>query len=68
MDLNGKRIYIKRLRRHSEIWKEMTTKSEEFQEIVSEWVNDKRWGGAKYQVCLVVGLLICQDVIVAGIG
>ena len=65
VDLSGKRIYIKRLRRHSEIWKELTTKSEDFQEMVSEWVNDKRWGRTKYQVCLVVGLLICQDVIVA---
>lgn len=65
IDLRGKKIYIKRLRRHSEMWKELSTKSEDFQEEVPGWVNDKRWGRAKYRVCLVVGLLICQDVIVA---
>ena len=30
-----------------------------------DWVNEKRRGRAKYQVCLVVGLLICEDVVVA---
>ena len=65
IDLSGKKIYVKRLRRHSEMWKELTTKSEDFQEAVAGWVNQKRLGRAKYQVCLVVGLLICQDVIVA---
>jgi hypothetical protein len=65
VDLHGKKVYIKRIRRHSEFWKRITTESDDFREVVPEWVNDKRWGKSKYQVCQVVGLLICQDVVVA---
>lgn len=65
LDLKGKVIYTKRLKRIGEFWKEIL-KDEEFQETVAEWVGEKkRFGRAKYQVCLVVGLLMCQDIVVA---
>ena len=65
LDLKGKVIYIKRLKRIGEFWKDIL-KDEEFQETVVEWVGEKkRFGRAKYQVCLVVGLLMCQDIDVA---
>jgi hypothetical protein len=65
LDLNGKVIYIKRLRRHDDFWKEITTNNEEFRERVTEWLAEKSWRGRpKYPVCLVVGLLMCQDVVV----
>ncbi|MCJ1333888.1 hypothetical protein MMC10_010594 [Thelotrema lepadinum] len=65
IDLSGKKVYIKRIKQHGELWRELTTRSEDFQDEVPEWVNEKRWLRTKYQVCLVVGLLMCQDVVVA---
>lgn len=69
LDLRGKMVYVKRLTGHREFWKEMTTADPAVAKEVAGWVNEKRgWlglGGAKYEVCWVVGLLMCQDVAVA---
>lgn len=62
IDLCGKRVLIRRLRKYGEFWKEMTSRDEDFQENVPEWLQEKHWGRKKYQVCLVVRLLMCQDV------
>lgn len=62
LDLTGKKIYLKRLRQHPAFWKKLTTESDDFQTLVPEWVNEKRFGRRKHQVCLIVGLLLCQDV------
>jgi hypothetical protein len=64
-DLQGKVIHVKRLRQHDQFWKSLSSKDEESMQTVADWVNEKRRGRAKYQVCLVVGLLICEDVVIA---
>jgi hypothetical protein len=65
LDLQGKVIHVKRLRQHDQFWKSLSSKDEESMQTVADWVKEKRRGRAKNQVCLVVGLLICEDVVVA---
>lgn len=65
LDLKGKVVYVKRLSRQDDFWQEMTTKDPVMAEKVAGWVNGKRWGRSKHQVCWAVGLLMCQEVVVA---
>jgi hypothetical protein len=64
LDLQGKVIYVKRLRQHDQFWKNLSSKDEDSMQTVADWVKEKHWRKAKNQVCLVVGLLLCEDVIV----
>jgi hypothetical protein len=66
LHLSGKVIYIKRLDQYEEYWKNVTSKDDEFKHKVAAWASEKDfWGRGKRQVCLVVGVLLCEDVVVA---
>ena len=66
ISLEGKVVYVKRLKQHTKFWKALTSDDEEFKETVTDWLKEKRkWGRARNTVCLVVGLLMCQEVFVA---
>ena len=66
IDLTSKKIFVRKLRRLPAMWKKMK-EDEEVQENVPDWVHEKSRvrRKKKNQVCLVVGVLICQDVFVA---
>lgn len=66
LDLKGKVIYVKRLRQHPEFWRTIISKDDEFKDTLAEWLSDKTvLGKPKHQVCLIVGVLLCRDVVVA---
>lgn len=65
LELQGKVVYVRRLKQHLDFWKTMIEVDDDCREKVTEWVNERHRLRRKYQVCLIVGLLICQDVVVA---
>ncbi|EHY56355.1 hypothetical protein ABEF92_007001 [Exophiala dermatitidis] len=56
-----------RAREASWIWVELTARDEVFKETVAEWLSERRWNRLKpkHSACLIVGMLLCQDVTVA---
>ncbi|KAJ5935085.1 hypothetical protein N7466_004632 [Penicillium verhagenii] len=67
LNINGKLIIAKRLTELRTFWKTMTDKVPKFADEVAEWVGERRSLGlrARYEVCWVVGVLICKDVSIA---
>jgi len=65
LDLQGKVIYVRRLTQIPKFWKTMLAADHEVKDQVTEWVNEKHRLRHRYKVCLIVGLLLCQDVVVA---
>ncbi|KZZ92017.1 hypothetical protein BBO_09559 [Beauveria brongniartii RCEF 3172] len=67
LNLQGKLIYIKSLQQHDAHW-ENIIKIKTFRQKVTKWLRERTmfgFGAPKHQVCLVVGILLCQDVSVA---
>jgi hypothetical protein len=64
LNLKGKLIYVKRLTDRRDFWELMKSRDPEFAQKVASWVNEKRMLRSKYEVCWVVGLLMCQEVAV----
>ncbi|KAJ5949306.1 hypothetical protein N7454_000890 [Penicillium verhagenii] len=67
LNINGNLLIAKRLTNLRAFWKTMTDDQPEFAEEVAEWVGERRCLGlrARYEVCWVVGVLICKDVSIA---
>ncbi|KAL9085821.1 MAG: hypothetical protein Q9159_004486 [Coniocarpon cinnabarinum] len=65
IDLSSKKILIRRMKRHDEYWNKMTQEDVDFQQHVPFWVQEKHLLKRKNRVCLVVGVLMCQAVVVA---
>jgi len=66
LDMQGKIIYVKRLRQQEQFWERLSSKDQKAMEKVTAWLKEKTvLQSSRNVVCLVVGLLICADVIVA---
>ena len=65
IDLSGKKILIRRMRRHDEYWRKMTAEDRDFQAYVPSWLRKRHLMKRRNIVCLVVGVLMCQDVLVS---
>lgn len=66
-NLKSKVIYVKRMTGIDDYWKALTAEDPDFAPKVTEWLEQKRMLGlkSKYEVYLVTGILMCQDIEVA---
>ncbi|KAH8886507.1 hypothetical protein GQ53DRAFT_844794 [Thozetella sp. PMI_491] len=68
LNLHGKLVIARRLTKRRSFWKIMADADPEFAEQVAEWVGERHGflgRRARYEVCWVVGLLVCKDVAIA---
>jgi hypothetical protein len=66
LDLRGKILYMKRLQQQGTYWRSIM-KTQDFREKTAEWINeartqDKWWRRGQRPVCMIVGVLLCEDV------